>query len=139
MPTILKSTVNKQTHINRGSAKPNPTWRRAALAAVKRLAQKREHLTSADVLDALQRSGARTHDLRAIGGIMTEARDRGLIEHGGFVRRRDAHKRSITVFWRSRVIKAVGCRIGRIERDKLRGKGTAVSGAGSKPQPLDRI
>jgi hypothetical protein len=76
-------------------------WRRSALAAVKRLAMKREHLTSEDVLVELQKSKAQMHDLRAVGSVMLKARERRFIESAGFIRRSDPHSRSATTLWKS--------------------------------------
>jgi hypothetical protein len=91
-----------QKYIDAGTKHTNPAWRTAALTVVKRLTRRRETLTSADVLDALAKSDVRTHDLRAIGGVMTEARALGYIESAGLVRRSDKHTRGFTTVWRSR-------------------------------------
>jgi len=86
------------------SQRADPKWRRAALSAVRRLARKRERFTSADVLIELQNSKSSTHDLRALGGVMSAARDEGVIENVGLVRRSDRYSRSATTLWQSRIL-----------------------------------
>jgi hypothetical protein len=106
----MSSTISKlpttQSFIDTAIAHANSNWRKSALAAVKRLARKRETLTSADVFTALAKSDVCTHDLRAIGGVMVQARDQGYIESGGLVRRSDKHNRGATTLWRSRLCQA---------------------------------
>jgi hypothetical protein len=93
MSSTLTNSYSKNSQIETIVAAAHQTWRRSALATVKRLAKKRETLTSADVLKALAKSNAQTQDLRALGSVMTQARDLGFIESGGLVRRRDGHNR----------------------------------------------
>ena len=95
-----------QAHIDAGTAHANPTWREAALAATMRLAGRRKQFTSHDVLQELANSNVKTHDLRAIGGVMQEARDLGIIASGGLVRRNDKHSRGATTLWESRLCKS---------------------------------
>src|ERR1700730_6847116 len=92
-----------QSYINTCSSNANPSWREAALAATTRLARRCDRFTSYDVLRELEKSGAKTHDLRAIGGIMQEARNVGLISNVGLVRRNDKHSRGATTLWESRL------------------------------------
>src|SRR4051794_13397242 len=73
--TSNKSVATTQYHIHKAGTNANPDWEKAALGAVRRLAQKREEFTSADVLSELDDSDTRTHDLRAVGAIMLKARD----------------------------------------------------------------
>ncbi len=93
-----------QSHIDTGSANANPTWREAALIATARLARQRDRFTSYDVLQELAKSpDVKTHDLRAIGGVMQEARQLGLITSVGLVRRNDKHSRGATTLCESRL------------------------------------
>jgi hypothetical protein len=87
--------------INTSAAHADPAWRKAALAIVKRLARKRETLTSADVLERLDNSEVKTRDLRAVGCVMVEARNLGIISNAGLVRRSNKHSRGVTTLWRS--------------------------------------
>jgi hypothetical protein len=89
-------------HIEAGKRHANREWKKAALAVVKHLAKKNFNFTSADVLAALAKADVRTHDLRAIGGVMVEARDCGFIESTGLVRRNDKHSRGATTLWKGR-------------------------------------
>jgi hypothetical protein len=98
----VKST---QTYISEGTAHADPKRRKSALAAVKHLEEERETLISADVLVELAKSDVKTHDLRAIGGVMAEARDLGLIEPSGLVRRSDKFSRGATTLWKSCIYK----------------------------------
>lgn len=101
----MASTKTTQEHIHTCSNHANPTWKAAALAAAMRLARQRRQFTSFDVLRELETSsGAKTHDLRAIGGVMQEARDLGIIESVGLVRRNDRHSRGATTLWQSKVV-----------------------------------
>ena len=89
-------------HLNRVSANANPRWKKLALAVVKRLARHQKHFTTGTVLQKLARyPRTKTHDLRAIGPIMVEARDLGIIKSCGLVRRNDSHTRGATVLWKS--------------------------------------
>jgi hypothetical protein len=97
------SEQSTQSFIDTGTANANPTWREAALAATMRLAARRERFTSHDVLQELANTNVKTHDLRAIGGVMQEARNLGLIASAGLVRRNDAHSRGATTLWESRL------------------------------------
>jgi len=54
-------------------------------------------------LEEVEKSGVTTHDLRAVGAVMQEARDLGLVESGGLVRRNDKHTRGATTLWESRL------------------------------------
>lgn len=90
-----------QSHVDAGTAHANPTWREIALIATARLARERERFTSFDVLQELEKSAVTTHDLRAIGGVMKEASELGLITGVGFVRRNDKFSRGITTVWQS--------------------------------------
>jgi len=91
-----------QSHIDASSAHANRTWKAAALAATMRLAARQQTFTSYDVLQELAKSpDVQTHDLRAIGGVMQEARDLGVIVSGGLVRRNDRHSRGATTLWQS--------------------------------------
>ena len=105
MPSTIfnSNSSSNNSRIETIVAAAHQTWRRSALAAVKRLAKKRETLTSADVLKALAKSNAQTQDLRALGSVMTEARDLGFIESAGLVRRGDSHNRGASTLWRSRL------------------------------------
>jgi hypothetical protein len=67
-----------------------------ALIAIARLARRRQQFTSYDVLQDLEESDVKTHDLRAIGGCMQEARKLGLITSVGLVRRNDKHQHLMT-------------------------------------------
>jgi len=69
-----------------------------------RLARQRRQFTSFDVLEELARSEVKTNDLRAIGGVMQEARDLGIIESIGLVRRNDRHSRGATTLWQSKIV-----------------------------------
>ena len=100
----MASIKTTQSHINTCSAHANPTWKAAALAATMRLARQRARFTSYDVLQELADSNVKTHDLRAIGGVMQEARDLDIIESAGLVRRNDRHSRGATTLWQSKVV-----------------------------------
>ena len=100
----MASTKTTRSHIDICSAHANPTWKAAALAATMRLARQRARFTSFDVLEELAKSNVRTHDLRAVGGVMAEARDLGIIESIGLIRRNDRHSRGATTLWQSKVV-----------------------------------
>jgi len=104
--TTSPSQQSTQQHIDTCSAHADPTWRQAALAAATRLASRQRQFTSHDVLQELAKSDVKTHDLRAIGGIMQEARDLGLITAVGLVRRNDKYSRGATTLWESRLCQA---------------------------------
>ncbi len=89
------------TQINRRGVHADPAWRKVALATVKRLARKRETFTSFDVLERLDKSEAKTSDLRAVGSVMIQARNLGIIANAGLVRRSNRHSRGATTLWRS--------------------------------------
>lgn len=97
--TITPSPQTTQSHSDTCSAHANPTWREAVLAATVRLAARQESFTSGDVLLELEKSDITTHDLRAMGGVLQEARDLGLITAVGFVRRNDRYTRAVTTLW----------------------------------------
>ena len=97
------SPQTTQAHIDAGSATANPTWREAALTATMRLASRQETFTSGDVLQELAKCDIKTHDLRAMGAVMIEARNLGLIRSAALVRRNDGHTRGVTTLWRSRL------------------------------------
>jgi hypothetical protein len=91
------------THSHTGHA--NPTWKAEALAAIMRVASRLEQFTSHDVLEELaSSSNVKTHDLRAIGAVMQQARNLRLISSIGLVRRNDRHSRNATTLWQSRVL-----------------------------------
>jgi hypothetical protein len=99
---ITPSQTTTQLHIDACSTHANPTWKTAALAAIMRLAARQQTFTSYDVLQELAKSpDVRTHDLRAVGGVLQEARDLGVIVSGGLVRRNDKHSRGATTLWQS--------------------------------------
>ncbi len=100
----MAPTQTKQQHIDTCSAHANPTWKSAALAATMRVARQRRQFTSYDVLQELANSNVKTHDLRAIGAVMQEARDLEIIESVGLVRRNDRHSRGATTLWQSKVV-----------------------------------
>ena len=92
--------------IDRSARHASPKWCQLALAVVRRIARRQEEFTSADVLQALQKySDVSTHDLRAVGPIMVQARDAGYIKGIGLVRRNDQHSRGCTVLWRSLILR----------------------------------
>lgn len=93
-----------RAHIARASRHANVKWKDAAVEAVRSLAAERQSLTSADVLNELSKLNVETHDLRAMGAVMTEARKLGYIENAGFVRRNDSHNRGTTVRWSSLLV-----------------------------------
>jgi hypothetical protein len=97
------SQQSTQSHIDTGTANANPSWRQAALTAIVRLASRRERFTSYDVVQELAKSNVTTHDLRAMGGVMLEAKELGLITSSGLVRRNDVHTRGATILWESRL------------------------------------
>ena len=82
----------------------NECWKRLALATIKRMARQKEVFTSYDVVQKLNESDIKTHDLRAIGGVFVKARNQGLIESVGMVRRND-FTRAVTTVWRSRCLR----------------------------------
>jgi len=93
-----------QQHIETCSAHTNPSWKAAALGATMRLARQRREFTSYDVLEELANSNIRTHDLRAVGAVMQQARDLGLIESAGLVRRNNKYTRGATTLWKSKLV-----------------------------------
>lgn len=97
------SQQTTQSHIDTCSAHANPTWKEAALAATMRLASRCEQFTSYDVLQELAKSNVSTPNLRAIGAVMQEARNLGLIRGIGLVRMNNEHTRGATVLWQSRL------------------------------------
>src|ERR1019366_9634041 len=102
MSSTCSVTPKAKLHINTPATPTNPRWSKSALAVIKRLARKRETLTSTDVLDELAKSDVTTADLRAIGWIMRKARTLGLIENSGLVRQRNnKHSRSASTLWKS--------------------------------------
>jgi hypothetical protein len=101
--TTTQSQQSTQEHIDTCSAHANPTWKEATLAAIMRLASRQQRFTSFDVLTEVEKSDVKTHDLRAVGGVMQEARDLGLIASVGLVRRNDKHSRGATTVWESRI------------------------------------
>ena len=96
-----ETTQPMQSHIDACSDHANPSWKAEALAAAMRLAARQQTFTSFDVLQELEKSDVTTHDLRAIGGVMMEARDLGLITSAGLIRRNDKHSRGATTLWQS--------------------------------------
>ncbi len=106
MPRKLKFSRPINYYIKTAKAHANQQWRRAALAAVKRLARRQNTFTTADVLHELDRSTSKTHDLRAIGSVMIDARDQNLIESAGLVRRNDKHSRGATTLWKSKILRS---------------------------------
>jgi hypothetical protein len=100
-PNTLPQDNPVPSQINTSSAHTDPAWRKAALAIVKRLARKRETFTSADVLERLDNSEVKTRDLRAVGCVMVQARNLGIISNAGLVRRSNKHSRGATTLWRS--------------------------------------
>ena len=101
----MSPTKTTQQHIENCSAHADPSWKAAALGATMRLARQRREFTSYDVLEELAvNSNVRTHDLRAIGAVMQQARDLGLIESAGLVRRNNKHTRGATTLWKSTLV-----------------------------------
>ena len=66
--TITTPSEITQSCIDTGTAHSNSTWREMALIVIARLARRRRQFTSYDVLQDLEESDVKTHDLRAIGG-----------------------------------------------------------------------
>lgn len=98
----MKSNKTTQSTRRLGT---NASWKAAALAATMRVASRVAQFTSRDVLDELATSSdVRTHDLRAIGAVMQQARDLRLISSIGLVRRNDRHSRNATTLWQSRIL-----------------------------------
>jgi len=97
------SPQTTQSHIDGGTANANPKWKQAAIDAVMRLAARTQRFTSYNVLEELEKLEISTHDLRAIGGVMQEARTLGLITSVGLVRRNDKFSRGATTLWESRL------------------------------------
>ncbi len=90
-------------HIKAAKEHANPKWVEAALKAVKKIAKKKETLTTTDVLNELDKLEVKTHSLKAIGPVMIEAKRLGWIESDGFVRMSRGRTRGITVVWRSKI------------------------------------
>jgi hypothetical protein len=102
MSSTRSVTQHTDSRITSPTTATNPQWSKSALAVIKRLARKRETLTSADVLNELAKSDVTTADLRAIGWIMRKARALGFIENSGLVRQRNnKHSRSASTLWKS--------------------------------------
>jgi hypothetical protein len=100
MAVATPQTDNPQSYIAAGSANAKPSWNKAVWSAVVNLARQRGTFTTADVHRDLEAAEVKTKDRRAIGNIMTEARNQGIIESEGFVRRNDKYTRAVTVLWR---------------------------------------
>jgi hypothetical protein len=98
-----ETTQSMQSHIDDCSAHANQSWKAEALAATMRVANRQKQFTSNDVLMELAKSNVTTHDLRAVGGVMQEARDLGVIASCGLIRRNDKHSRGATTLWESRL------------------------------------
>lgn len=81
------------------------TWRDVALEAVRRVAMARREFTTDAVLERLERETAYTHEMRALGPVMSRAQKAGWIEptqrfeNSAAVSRHKAPKR----VWRSRL------------------------------------
>jgi len=99
-PVFKPKTLNQ---VKAAREHANPKWYKAALLAVKKLAKRRETFTTADVLAELKKTDVKTHDLRAIGPVMVDAKKSGWIESDGLVRRNDSHTRGATTLWRSKI------------------------------------
>ena len=85
-------------------APTNPEWRTFALAIIKRLAKRRETITSADVLNELAKSDITTGDLRSLGSVMREGATLGYIASAGLVRQRsNKRSRGASTLWKSLV------------------------------------
>lgn len=98
---------NSRTNpINRVKTNASPKWQKAALAVVRKLAKKRAQLTSYDVLVELEKWQVKTRDLRAVGGVMIDARDQGYIQAAGLVRCNDRFSRGARVLWQSLLFQA---------------------------------
>lgn len=92
-----------QSHIESASVQVNPAWKAAALIVTARLASRQQRFTSYDVLEELAKSDVKTHDLRAIGTVMLEAKNLGLITSVGLVRGSNKRTRGATTLWESRL------------------------------------
>ena len=104
--TCLVTLSKAKSHITTPTTPTTPQWSKSALAVIKRLARKRETMTSTDVLDELAKANVTTADLRAIGWIMRKARTVGFIENSGLVRQRNnKHSRSASTLWKSLLYK----------------------------------
>jgi hypothetical protein len=97
--------VTQSTKTSQQTTVPtNPEWRSAALSIIKRLAKRRETLTSKDVLDELAKSDVTTGDRRALGSVMREGAALGLIESAGLIRqRKNKYSRGASTLWKSRI------------------------------------
>lgn len=104
-PPNTKTPKTLGQHIQTDKVRVNPRWIKAAHAALQRLAQKRKTFTSADLLNELKKSKAKTHDLRSIGAVLLDGRNERVMEAEGLIRRHDSHNRGASVLWRSLIYK----------------------------------
>ncbi len=103
---ILKAQAIEQVREN-----ASDIWKRAALAAVKRVCEEWVEFTTDAVWDEIVRTSyAYTHEPRAMGAVMTDAARSGWCRHSGRVVpsvRRECHRRPLAV-WISSITKEQG-------------------------------
>lgn len=94
---------SKQEAMKRSMNHANPDWKAAALDAIVEVASKQASFTSDDILAVLDRLDVKTHDTRALGGILTAAaRLKWIRKSGNYVpsKRPACHSRPILI-WES--------------------------------------
>lgn len=90
-----------QLSIEQAEAHADIKWKRAAYQAVINLANVRTFFTTDQVWEVLEKKGLSTHEPRALGAIMQQAKRNGVIESTGqYVQshRRECHSRPIPVY-----------------------------------------
>lgn len=91
--------------VQRGYKNANSEWKRTALEIVYDMCIGRHQFTVNDFRDELKRRGVKTHDNRAMGGVMRTAQARKWIEStGNTIQSKVGHKSPLQI-WRSLLIK----------------------------------
>lgn len=91
--------------ISRGHKNADTTWKSMALECVKAICMKHEYFTMNEVRWLIKSSPIKTHDNRAVGGVMKTAKSLGWIEPSGqTIVSKVGHKSPLQV-WKSKLYK----------------------------------
>jgi hypothetical protein len=91
--------------IDEGYVGANLAWKEMAHNCLKRICLARETFTMNDLRDLVRQSPIKTHDNRAMGGVMKWARKMGMVEAtGATIVSKVGHKSPLQV-WRSNIYK----------------------------------
>ena len=102
-PEEIKAVTDEA--IERGHSNANPEWKAMALECVKTICLQKETFTMNDVRWLVRTSPIKTHDNRAIGGVMKTAKSLGWIEPTGqSIVSKVGHK-SLLQVWKSKIYK----------------------------------